>query len=164
MSGVIKDLGPCNVLFDDTAIGETKGGVNFRYTTEDRPINEDSKGVTPVDNIFVGGVLEVEVMLTRASLAQLAAIIPNGSVSGTKLEVDNSAGLSQFDNAAELVLKPKGGAGFADLTSATWLTVPLAYPTVDLDVAFNVDDQRVYKVVFKGFPNASSGLMWFIGV
>ena len=157
-----KDLGPCGVLFNSNDLGSTLGGVSFRYTEESRPVHEDQKGVTEVDGIKVGASCEVELSLTRSSLALLSIIIGGSSYTGNVLNVRNEVGRSMYDNAAALVLKPIVN-GVVSTSVSTWLTIPKAYPKVDLEVAYNNEGQRVYKVMFKGFPDASSGLIWKIG-
>lgn len=160
---MIKHLGPCQVLYGGTDLGQTKGGVTFRYTEESKPINEDQKGVTNVDEIKVGAsACEVEVNLTRSSLAQLAQIIGGSSYSGNKLNVTNQVGVSMYDNANALVLKPIVN-NVASTNENDWLNIPKAYPKVDLEIVFDAENQRVYKVMFKGFPNASTGVIWYIG-
>ena len=154
MQGPTLDLGPCQVVFNSVALGETYGNVSFRYTEETRPIHEDSKGVSPVDEIHVGMSCEVEVPLTRVSLAQLATVIPSATVSGTKLTVKSAVGNSLVASAAQLILKPLVGgvAGAAE----TWLTVKKAAPKVDVEITYNNENQRVYKAMFKGFVDATN--------
>lgn len=162
MGAIIKDLGPCAVSYNSQDLGKTMGGVIFRYTEESRPVNEDQAGVTEVDGIRVGGSCEVEVPLSRSSLGILAQVIKGSSYSGNLLKVTNQVGVSMYDNAAALILKPIV-ANVASTSSATWLTVSKAYPRVDMEVVYNNEGQRVYKVVFKGFPDASTGEIWRIG-
>ena len=160
--GPIRDLGPCVVEFNNVDLGATFGGVTFKYTEEGKDVQEDQKGVTPVDNIRVGvSLCEVEAVLTRTSLAILATIIGGSSYSGTGLNVNNQVGVSAYENAQALILKPIVDNDEGD--EDTWLTLSKAYPIVDLEVVFNNEGQRVYKVTFKCFPNATSGLIWKIG-
>ena len=152
--GPVYDLGPCSITFDSVSLGETKGDVMFRYTEETRPVYEDSKGVSPIDEIHVGMTCEVEVPMTRITLAQLATVIPSATVVGTKLTVKSAVGNQMINSAAALILKPLvGGVASAN---TKWLTVLQAAPKVDLELVFNNDGQRVYKVVFKGFVDANN--------
>lgn len=159
--GILKDLGPCQVIFNETSLGETFGDVIFRYTSDSRPIYEDSKGTAQVDEVFVGAACEVEVPMTRTSLAQLSTIIPGATITNsTVMEVDSPVGTAMYDNAAALVLKPLVGGVAAAQTS--WLTVPKAYPKIDLEVVYNNESQKVYKAIFVGFADAN-GLIWKVG-
>lgn len=160
-NGVIKDLGPCSVTYGDD-LGTTLGGVIFRYTEESRPVNEDQKGVTNVDEIKVGASCEAEVPLSRSSLGILATVIGGSSYTGTKLKVKNQVGISMYDNAQELILKPIID-NVPSSDEKTWLRIPKAYPRMDAEIVYNNEGQRVYKVIFKGFPDADTGLMWQIG-
>lgn len=160
--GVLKDLGPCQVIFDGTSLGETLGDVIFRSTVESRQIREDSKGTTPVDEILIGAGVQVEVPMTRSSLAQLAAAIPGATISGSIMTVSSPVGQSQVGVAGVLVLKPLTGAGLQVGPQASWLTVPIAAPRTDLEITYNVENQRVYKVMFIGFADAN-GLLWKVG-
>lgn len=160
---MIRELGPCQIVYDEVDLGATLGGVNFRYTEEGKPVNEDQKGVTNVDEIKIGvSACEAEVPLSRSTLAQLAKVIGGSSYSGSKINVNNQVGVSMYDNAAELILKPIVN-NVPSTNEADWLVIPKAYPKVDFDIAFSVDGQRIYKVMFKGFPDASTGLIWYIG-
>lgn len=160
---MLKDLGPCQVLYDDVDLGKTEGGVSFRYTEDSKPVNTDQSGVTNEDEIKVGvSACEAEVPLTRSSLGQLAKVIGGSSYTGTKLKAHNQVGVSMYDNAKELILKPIVNNA-ASTDESDWLVIPKAYPKVDFDIAFSKDGQRIYKVMFKGFPDASTGLFWQIG-
>jgi len=160
MSSPIKDLGPCEVNFDGVSLGATMGGVIFRHTEESRPVREDQQGVTNVDELKVGVSCEIEVPLTRSSLGQLSKVIGNSTYTGTKLEVGVVVGESLLDHAKVLILKPIIDS-VVSTDPSTWLTVYKAYPRADLELTYNYENQRVYKVIFKAFPD--NGKLWKIG-
>lgn len=160
MSSPIKDLGPCEVNFDGVSLGATMGGVIFRHTEESRPVREDQQGVTNVDELKVGVSCEIEVPLTRSSLGQLSKVIGNSTYTGTKLEVGVVVGESLLDHAKVLILKPIIDS-VVSTDERTWLTVYKAYPRADLELTYNYENQRVYKVIFKAFPD--NGKLWKIG-
>lgn len=160
MSSPIKDLGPCEVNFDGVSLGATMGGVIFRHTEESRPVREDQQGVTNVDELKVGVSCEIEVPLTRSSLGQLSKVIGNSTYTGTKLEVGVVVGESLLDNAKVLILKPIIDS-VVSTDERTWLTVYKAYPRADLELTYNYENQRVYKIIFKAFPD--NGKLWKIG-
>lgn len=160
MSSPIKDLGPCEVNFDGVSLGATMGGVIFRHTEESRPVREDQQGVTNVDELKVGVSCEIEVPLTRTSLGQLSKVIGNSTYTGTKLEVGVVVGESLLDHAKVLILKPIIDS-VVSTDERTWLTVYKAYPRADLELTYNYENQRVYKVIFKAFPDGTK--FWKIG-
>lgn len=164
MGNPVKDLGPCAVVYNSEDLGATMGGVSFRYTEESKPVNEDQKGVTEVDGIKVGvSACEVTVPLSRSSLAILAKVVKGATRGGDNLlQVKNHVGVSMYDNAAALILKPIV-ANVASTDNTTWLTASKAYPRADFDIAFNNEGQRVYNVIFKVFPDAVTGELWRIG-
>jgi len=139
------------------------GGVHFRYTEEGRPVNEDQKGVTETDQIKVGvSGCEIEVPLSKSSLAILAKVVKGATRIGALLQVKNHVGVSMYDNAAVLVLKPIIDNAVST-NSETWLTMNKAYPRADFDIGYDNEGQRVYKIVFKVFPDATTGELWRIG-
>lgn len=164
VQGPTKDLGPCRVIFDGTDLGETFGDVLLRYTTEESPVHEDRQGTTPVDLITTGQAVEVEVPLTRLQIANLAKVIPGGSGSGTsgsKMTVINVIGESLADRSAELILKPIVN-GVASTDNTEWAHVYKAAPRADMEIAYSVQNQRVYKTMFTGFFDDTNKL-WGIG-
>lgn len=161
--GPTLDLGPCLIEFNSVDLGPTYGDVIFRYTEETRPIYEDEYGVSQVDEIHVGMSCEVEVPMTRMTLAQLGEVIPAATIDGTgeEMTISSTVGSSLYASAQELVLKPLvGGVASAD---ENWLTVLKAAPKVDLEITYNNEGQRVYKAMFKGFVDPATGDIWKIG-
>jgi len=161
--GPTRDLGPCQVWYGGSQVGTAWDGVTVRFTDNDAPVYEAEHGETPVDAVHIGqGQVEVTVPLTRLSLADLTIVVPGGTttVSGMKV-VNDRVGVSEYDNAQELILKPIQGNSTA--SDQYWFHVPKAYPLPDMEISFNTRDQRVYNVTFKGFPDADTGVVWHIG-
>jgi len=162
MAAIMNDLGPCQVWCSGSKLGEYDGDVIFRDTSESRPVHEAEQGVTEVDGIRVGRSVEVEMALTRETLAKLASVVPGMTVaSATKGEVYNTIGVSKYDAAVALIIKPIEDGAVA--ASTKWLTIAKASPEISAEVFFNNENQRVWKVIFKAYPNASTGLMYQIG-
>jgi hypothetical protein len=158
------DLGPCAVIFGDGGgedLGSTMGGVIFRHTEESTPVKEDQSGVSAIDEIKVGYSCEVEVPLTRSSLGQLSKVIGNSTYTGKALRVGVAVGISLLENAKQLILKPIVN-NIVSTDPTEWLTIHKAYPKVDLEVVYNSEGQRVYKCIFKVFPDENKQL-WRIG-
>lgn len=161
------DLGPCAVIFNNVDLGKTNGGVKFRYTEESRPVNEDQSGITEVDLIKVGATCEVEVPLTRVSLGQLAVVTGGATYTGSRLRVGVPVGISLLALAKKLILKPYID-GVATTDSTKWLTIYKAYARADYEIEFNNEGQRVYKVIFKAFPDSANMVdgkpgLWVLG-
>lgn len=168
--GVTRDLGPCQVLWGGTNLGPTHGNVEFRFSEEDAGVYEDQLGASEVDDINVGSRTEVVAPLTRTQLATLSALLAGASGSGTsgnQMTVKQVVGRSRYDGAAELILKPILANGSPDPDTSKWLHVFKAAPRADMALVYNVSDQRIYNVVFKGYPDQSSGVpayrIWKIG-
>lgn len=163
MGSVLKDLGPCEVKLGTTDLGATRGTVSFRYTTEGRDILHDQKGITPVDGQYVGATCEVTVPLTRQQLVNLAKVIPGGTYDEGKLKVSPPVS-SRYDSAEKLTLTAIVNGSASSLDTDV-LTVQKASPSADLDVSFDNEGQRVYNIVFTGYPSQVTpiGELWRIG-
>ncbi len=169
--GPVRDLGPCHLIWGGTDLGTTFGGAIFRASNDVAPVMEDDYGNDSVDEIFVGSTCEVEANLTRMDIATLVAVTPGASGSGTAgdtMTVRNVVGRSSYDNALRLLVKPIRN-GVVSTTSTEWITVFKASPKIDWEITYDVDTQRVYKVMFKGFrvqtdeTGAKVGWLWKIG-
>jgi len=172
MPAPMGDLGPCDLVFEGTSVGENIS-VNFRSSDDTAPVKTAAFGSANKDEIFTGRSCEVEAMLTQTTNTQLNAMMVDASVSGTELMVTTNVGTAMSDNRAKLIIKPVvGGVASADTTK--WLTVFAACPKVDLDVVYDVDSQRTFKTTFTGFPATTveaaasgetfaAGALWAIG-
>lgn len=150
---LLKDLGPCQVTFNSVDLGKTKGGVKFRDSMNQVEVMEDQAGSTPVDHIQTGRKISVEVPMTRSTLAQLAAVIPGVSNFTTYLKVSNHAGIARAATAAKLVLQPLVDG----VPSGDALTIFKASPNMDMELTFDNENQRVYKVTFNVYPDSTAG-------
>ena len=150
---LIKDLGPCQVKFNGVDLGQTKGGVKFRDSMSQVEVVEDQAGTTPVDHILTGRKISVEVPMSRSTLAQLVTVIPGASSMGSYAVIKNHAGIARYSTAQKLELIPlvDGVAG------ADALTIFKASPITDIELAFDNENQRIYKVTFNVFPDAING-------
>ena len=157
--GVTRDLGPCRILFGDVDLGPTFGNVEFKYSEEDAGVYEDQLGTTEVDDIAVGSRCELTAPFTRTQLAILAALIAGASGSGTsgdQMTVKQVVGQSRYDRAKELIVKPVLLNGSADPDTSRWLHIFKASPRADVTLTYNNADQRVYNMLFKGYPDQTA--------
>ncbi len=152
----IKDLGPCQVLWNAINLGPTNGGVTFKEEQHSKDIMEDGHGDTPVDAVTTGKVTSVEANFTRSSLAQLELMIESATKGANNLKVVNSVGNAMFAASEELILKPLVD-NVPSVTSSEWLHVHRTYPLGAPEFKFDNAGQRVIKVVFKVFPDDLSG-------
>ena len=158
MSLNIKDLGPCQVLWNSIDLGPTHGGVTFKEDQHHVDIKEDGHGDTPVDAVTTGKITSVEANFTRSSLTQLEAMIESAtkSLSPGNLKVVNSVGNAMFADAKELILKPLVD-NVASAVTTEWLHVHRTYPLGAPEFKFDHAGQRVIKVTFKVFPDTVTG-------
>ena len=174
--GPTRDLGPCVPVLGGTEVGETKGGTFFRSSEDTEEVNEDKWGTTPVDKIYVGEKAEVETNLTRLSIAKLTKALPgattgNGTTGITGMIKKSLVGKSMRDNGKLLILKPIVD-GAASTNENEWLTAFVAAARSNLELAYTIGDQRVYKTIFEIFPVLTAnegvtgtkvGYLWAIG-
>ena len=164
-----KDLGPCSVIWDlagvNIELNPTFGTVSFKDEITHAEVKEDGHGEAPVDAVTTGRKVELTVPMTRSSLAKLEAAI-KGSVAGvSNLKVSNVAGGAVFADAKEVIVKPLVN-NVASVVTSEWLHIHRAYPFVALEWTYDNSGQRVTNVVFKAFPDDTSGKvgeMWRMG-
>jgi len=159
MANPLLDLSPCVIDYSGATVvfNKTKGGVIFRYTEFNASIKEDQKGSeTDVDEVSTGAQCSLEVPLTRTQLADLNYLFGNSSQASTYLKVSNPVGEAKFAGAVALIVKPIVN-GVVSITTTEWLTIHRASPTIDMELVYNNEGQRVVKVTFKGFPDDASG-------
>jgi len=156
MSLAVKDLGPCQVLFNGVDMGPTHGGVTFKEELHSVDIHEDGHADTPVDSVFTGRIATLEAKFTRLSLAQLAALIESATAGANNLKVKNSVGNTMFADAKEVILKPLVD-NIPSATTTEWLHIHRAYPIASVELGFDNQNQRIISVTFKCFPDDASG-------
>jgi len=150
---LIKDLGPCQITFNNVDLGKTKGGVIFRDSMDQVEVLEDQAGTTPVDHILTGRKISVEVLMSRSTLAQLTKVIPGASSMGSYAVIKNQAGIARASTAQQLILAPLVNG----VASTERLTIFKASPVTEIELQFDNENQRVYKVTFNVYPDADNG-------
>lgn len=173
-AGPIRDMGPCCLVWDPTTanleLRPTYGTTTVRSETNTEDIFENQHGVAPVDAMFTGRVVSVEVPMTRSNLLQLETVIHDAtkhkSLGKYKiLKVPNPVGDTLFPIAKELIIKPLADRVCSPTTSE-WLHILRCYPVDALELGYDVSGQRIYNVTFKAFPDDASGqmgLLWRLG-
>lgn len=160
-------LGACNVSFNGTDLGLTKGGVEVEASTTTKKVTVDQFGETEVNEYITGRTIKVTVPLAETDLDTLASVIPGATLvtDGTdttkkRIDIPTGVGSSLRDAAAVLICHPDANA--ADDKNED-LTVPLAAPRGDISFAFKYDEERVYAVEFMGYPDNATGLLYQLG-
>ena len=157
---LIKDLGPCQVTYNSVDLGKTKGGVIFRDSMNQVEVMEDQAGTTPVDHILTGRKISVEILMSRSTLAQLIKVIPGASSMGSYAIINNKSGIARASTAAMLILAPLVNG----VASTERLTIFKASPVTEIELQFDNENQRVYKVTFNVYPDAdNSNRLYQIG-
>lgn len=145
------DLGPCAVYWNSALVGPTQGGVKYKIEAKIAEIKEDGYGIAAVDGVFTGiEVGDVEVPLTRFTLAQLDVLTKDGDLAGDVLTVPNPVGMNMYDDAKPLQLRPLVN-NVASAVTTEYVTFLKAYPYAKWEVGYDNANQRIYKVAFKVF-------------
>lgn len=167
--GQLRDKGPCEVWYGtlgaEVLLGPYFESVIMRTVSTSSDVFESSQGTTPVDSVVTGyGETTITVPFTRIALANLAIVIPGASTSGSGFKAIPSVelGRSEYDNSQSLILKPiVDGDETADVSE--WLQFDHAYPNADIEITYDNDSQRVFNIIFKCFPDATSGIVYHTG-
>ena len=159
-------LGPCQIEFDATSIGETLGGVTLNITENVAEIKSDQKGDTVKDERVVGISVSISAALSDISLDHLATLFKTTKVTDAtdptkeKVVVSSTVNKSLASNGKKLVLKPIID-GVATSDANLWITFPNANFKVTASAAFNSSDQRVYAFEAKAYPDSNNQVIIF---
>lgn len=157
-------VGVCRIYFDGVDLGYTKGGVEVEVTTETYAVTVDQFGNTEVNEIVLGRQVMVRAPLAETTLQNLVKLMPGATLSGTgastKVEVTNGVGVSLLDLAKPLVLHPQN---LPDTDKSEDFVIPLAATAGAINFAYRLDEERVFSVEFKGYPNPTSRLLFIMG-
>ena len=159
----LRDLGPCEVSWNGSVIGVLNGGIKVKFDDSVVDIKEDGMGVAPVDAVFTGRKLaDIEVPLTRFSLAELDAIFHGASISGNTLVIANVVGESMYDSSYPLLIKPLIN-NVASVDATEWIELFKAFPVAKIELSYDNASQRVAKFAFQIFPSQESGFLGEFG-
>jgi len=138
-------LGVCEVTFDSTLLGHTKGGVTVTYEPSYHDVTVDAYGETVVDKRLLGEKLIAKVPLAEATLANLQIAIPEGTTDGTKLTIGSPVGDSLADSAKVLLLHPVENASD---NLADDVTFYKAVVSNTIELPYMNDGERIIEVEF----------------
>jgi len=170
MASVIKDLGPCWVIWDPNGVNatfkKTFGGVKFTYEELRAPIKRDQAGLTDVDEVSTGVINpELECPFTQEENTKLVNLFGRVAGAASYLKVSNPVGEAMLASAKLVIVKPIVD-GVVSTTASEWLYIYRAVPRITMEVAWDNSSQRTTKTMFKGFPDDISGrqdVMWSYG-
>lgn len=157
------DMGPAEVTWAYGVSGEEQtlspflGPIVLRITDAKQNIEEEGFGSTPVDAVLTGSEAELEIPMTRNTLAQLA-VITHGELDGAGNLVIPAArvGCPLLDDARPILLRPVC-ANVPSVDVETWVLIYYAYPIRSFELSFSRDAQRTHLGRFMLFPSFDSG-------
>lgn len=175
MAAPWRDIGPTEVSWGGVVIGKTQtnpsggtqGGTRVRITTEVADSFRDHSGVQKHDSIVTGTMVEVEANFAGLDVDQMATLLPGATVQNMgggekKLDIKSAVGLSLRDNAQELILKPLDD-GIPTTDETQWIHFPQAHPRPNVDFAFNLQDQKIFAVMFDVFTDLTTDVIMSVG-
>lgn len=158
------DISPCVIIWDydsgsDYCIGPYLGTVSLRMTDSVSDVQEEGYGDAPVDAVFAGTVVELDVPMARNTLSELANTIGYGDMGnlvGNVLTLHNMAGCDMYENAKQILIAPVCN-NVPDDDPHSWTLLFKCHPWRDFELTWDRNSQRVHMVKFKVFPNQDSG-------
>lgn len=158
-------LGAAGVMWGADDLGYTKGGISVSITTATKEVTVDQFGPAAVNEYIQGRSITVTVPMAETDLQKMALVIPDATLVGAdagprKLVVKNGAGTSLRSYARKLTLHPTGVPAAQKNDD---LVVLMAAPVGDIEYAFSFEDERVYSVTFKGYPDNETGELFIMG-
>ena len=166
-------LGVCQVLFGgsvaladgtvtgtQTDLGYTKGGVVVEVSTDTHPVTIDQFGESEISERITKRSVKVTVPLAETTLQNMVEVMPGATLiqgSGVeagknRVEVTNAVSTDLLSIAKMLVLHPINATDnnddFCVLKAAT---------AGALNFAYKIDEERIYNVVFTGYPDNANG-------
>jgi len=155
------DKGPVQVVWDyggtPLVLNPVLGTVTLRATDSVSDVQEEGWGETPVDAVFTGTVVELEVPMTRSTLDQLTSLLEGVESGAGGIAIFKAkAGCDMYANAKQVVLKPLCD-NQPDSDTSHWILLYKCFPYRTFELGFDREGQRVHMVVFKVFVNQDSG-------
>lgn len=155
------DMGPVEVIWafgvsgEEQALSPFLGPINLTLEDSIKDIQEEGLGETAVDAVVTGSKCELEVPMTRNTLAQLQQITHGSLDSHGNLQVPAFVGCSMRDQAQPIMIKPVCN-NVVSIVPAEWLYIYYAYPYRSFTLTFSRDEQRKHVAKFKIFASLDS--------
>lgn len=158
------DFGPAELTWNSVVLGKTvanpdggmHGGLRLQVSTQTAEVMRDAQG--KYDEIIVRQVFAIQANLTGLSIEQMSKIIPGAALSAgptdKQMTFGNAVGTSARGSAQAMIIKPILN-GVTSVTAAQWLNLTKTYPKPEIDLAFSVDNQKIWAVTFGVYPDDS---------
>jgi len=106
-----KDKGPVRLTWDygdsNLVINPVLGTISFTTTDSVSDVQEEGYGETPVDAVFTGTVVELNVPMTRSTLAQLTALLEGVESGGENIAIFSvKSGCDMYSDAKQILIQP----------------------------------------------------------
>ena len=157
------DIGPCSVTWDYGGtpyyINPYLGTVTLSMEDKISDVQEEAHGDMPVDAVFAGSVMELEIPMARNTLSELANSMGYGnmgSLVGNVLTLYNMTECEMYENAKEIMIKPVCN-NIDDDDPHSWIHLFKCHPYRDIELVYDLNAQRIHMMEFKIFPNTDSG-------
>lgn len=159
-------LGPCRITFNGVDLGYTKGGVEVEVETSTHEVNVDQFGETNIAEYITGRNCMVSAPLAETTLENLVAIMPGATLvtdgvdpAIMKVEVTPNVGVDLLSIAAELSLHP---SALPESDKSQDFTLPKTATPGAISYAYKLDEERIFNVTFKAYPDTANGDVLFI--
>ncbi len=160
-------LGTCKVFYDNVDLGLTIGGVEMEVTTSTHETKVDQFGYSVVEEIITGRNVKVTVPMAETNLDNMVRIMPGAKLVTDKtvptkkrVDVTVPSGMSLYSAAKELRLHP---VALPDTDKSEDVIIKRAGTSGALKFAYKNDQERIYNVEFKGYPDPETRLLVSFG-
>lgn len=151
------DFGPMSLAIDGADIGFCEGGkvLTLQQELVDRVVDEHAG---PIDKIYAGGQMRIEVRVGEITRAALVQVWPAGQTrSGNLFYPTNAPGHKLSDNAVELTLTRFSDAAGSTIGNVQKVEVYKAINAGELGIGFNKEG-RVFEVTFESLADPTKGI------
>jgi hypothetical protein len=154
------DMGPCEIEWgygesDMITLAPFLGKVSLKQTDTINSIQEEAFGDADVDGVMGGSKVELDVPMTRSTLAQLELVLL-GVLFGSVLTMRGMVGCDMYAHAKAMAIKPVCD-NVASIIPAEWIILYKTYPFRKWTLDFDRSTQRVFLIGFKVFISQESG-------
>lgn len=151
----------------------TKGGMMFRYNEEFWGPTYDQTGNTPVDQVKTGESATVEIFMAENVVDKFGEIYPAADVvahgedpSKKKILWGGMIGQGFRQFAKPLTLRPIENLDPTNPENddrSGDITLLHAIPRAEFEMAFQLQQERIYKATFTALPDRETGKLWVQG-
>ena len=150
----LKNLGPVQIEYDGTPIGDTVGGASLNYSESAQETTVDRTGTIGRSRVITGVSCEVTGSIGEATYAQLqriaGGVLETGTLSSA-LHLQARVGKDLRKDAKVCILKPID-EGLASTDEAEWIILPAATILASFNTSFSLENQSVYGFSIMGHP------------